>query len=79
MRTMSFTDIRNRKENYSPTDIILSATTDTISRRVYSPYGTLGLRGPNGGVYAYDHWDIEHIDEHTDRVTVYLVEIGKEE
>lgn len=27
-----------------------------------------------GGVrYGYDHWDITHVDDHTDRVTLYLI------
>ena len=69
---LKFTIRRPRSANYTPRDLILEATKNLPAWRDFDVHGCLRIRGADGNLYQYDHWSIDHIDESTDKVTVFL-------
>jgi hypothetical protein len=68
---------RPRTANYTPDDLLLSfAASNPYCPAVRNGDGALRLR-MFGHLYAYDHWQIEHLQGGKDRITVYLKEVEK--
>ena len=77
MRTINL--IRPRNANYTPASLLLTyARNNPEAGYKYDEFGKVHLR-IRDEFFVYDHWEITHIDDNLDQVTVFLQEEQKGE